>query len=114
MSHKLINDKVLYGLVTSPGENGTPLGKYGRMAMYHLRDTDPRRFTFLMMMGVLMGMMHGIDDEATEKVESITQNLLSRDPVPKTDDVLERARHLNAKRDIAEELVINEIVLVPR
>ena len=47
-------------------------------------------------------------------VEAINQNLLSHDPMPQTDDILEKTRHFNSKKCIAEELVIHEMVLVTR
>jgi hypothetical protein len=34
--------------------------------------------------------------------------------MPQTEDILERTRHLNKQRDIAEEIVIREMVLIPR
>ena len=58
MSQELMNIKELQALIASLGtEDGPdqPLGKYGRMAMRHLRETDPQRFTVLKMTGELTG-----------------------------------------------------------
>jgi len=91
-----------------------PLGKYGRMAMRHLQETNPLRFTLLKKQNGLMELMYKADEEATEKVEELYQKLLEKDPMPRTDDIMERTRHLTSKRDIAEETVINEMILIPR
>ena len=120
MNSELMNNKELQELLNSlqpenlTEDEGQPLGKYGRMAMKHLYESDPQRFSLLKMQGGLMNLMYRVDKEAAEKVEVIEQKLLEGDPMPKTDDILERTRHLNKHRDIAEEIVINEMVLIPR
>ena len=117
MNSELTDNKELQRLISSlgaAGEEGQPLGKYGRMAMEHLHSTDPQRFSLLKMQGGLTSLMQKVDEEAAEQVEMITQRLLAKDPTPQTDDILERARHLNKQRDIAEEIVIHEMVLIPR
>jgi hypothetical protein len=121
MSKELLENKGLQALLGSLKEGETmedgrdqPLGKYGRMAMRHLHDTDPQRFSLLKMTGELTDMMFRVDEEASEKVKVITQRLLSKDPLPQTDDILEKTRHFNSKRSIAEEFVISEMVLIPR
>ena len=117
MSRELMENKELQDLINSLGtedEADQPLGKYGRMAMRHLHETDPQRFSLLKMQGELMTLMYRVDEEATEQVWKISQRLLEKDPMPQTDDTLERTRHLNKHRDIAEEIVINELVLIPR
>lgn len=61
-----------------------------------------------------MEIMHRVQDEATEKIESLTQQMLQQDPMPQTEDILERTRHLNALKLMAEETVLQTIVLIPR
>ena len=117
MSRELMENKELQDLISSLGtedEADQPLGKYGRMAMRYLHETDPQRFSLLKMQGELMSLMYKVEDEAAEQVESITQKLLQSDPPPQTEDILVRTRHLNKQRDIAEEIVIREMVLIPR
>ena len=121
MSKELLDNRELQALLSSLQEGETmeddreqPLGKYGRMAMNYLYETNPQRFSLLKMTGELTDMMYRIDEEATDRVEVLIQRMLSTDPVPQTDDIFEKARHYNTKKCIAEELVINEIVLVSR
>ena len=92
----------------APGEIETqPIGRYGRMAMEYLHEIDPQRFSSLKMQGELTALMARVDEEARTKLLDITAKLLEQDPMPETDDTLERARHLNEKRGIAEEIVMN-------
>lgn len=121
MNQELINNKELQKLLGSLIEGETnedgrdqPLGKYGRMALDYLHDTNPQRLSVLKMTGELTDMMYKVDVEACDRVEAIIQKMLDRDPLPQTDDILEKTRHFNTKRSIAEELVINEMVLIPR
>jgi len=120
MNKEIINNKKLQDLLSSLHEGETmehenqPLGKYGRMAMNYLHETNPQRFSALKMQGELMPLMYRVDEEATEQVENISRKLLESEPMLKTDDILERARHLNKHKDIAEEVVIHEMVLIPR
>jgi hypothetical protein len=121
MSQELLDNKELQALLSSLQEGETledgrdyPLGKYGRIAMNYLHETNPQRFSCLMMTGELADMMYRVDEEATDRVEAIIQRLLAKDPLPQTDDILEKTRHFNTKRSIAEELVIGEMVLIPR
>jgi hypothetical protein len=117
MSQELLNNKELQDLIASLGkddEPDQPLGKYGRMAMRYLHETDPQRFMLLKMTGELLSMMYQVDEEASEKVEAITQKMLLRNLMPETDDILVKTRHFNSQRCVAEELVIHEMVLVAR
>ncbi|GIQ68364.1 TnpV protein [Xylanibacillus composti] len=91
-----------------------PLGKYGRMALNHLRNHYPHLFLTLHMQGDLMKKMSEIEQEALSKMEALTEQLLRLHPMPQTDDTLERTRHLNQIKETAEELILNDIVFKPR
>lgn len=116
MNMELMNNKELQAHLAAlnTDEPPQPLGKFGRMAIDYLHETDPQRFSSLKMQGVLISTMERVDEEAQTKLLDITKKLLEQDPVPKTDDILERTRHLNEKRGIAREIVLREIVLVRR
>ncbi|WP_342415452.1 TnpV protein [Paenibacillus sp. FSL R10-2782] len=91
-----------------------PLGKFGRLALNHLRNHHPQRFQILQMEGNLMTKIHQVEQEALERMEQLTDQLLLLQPLPQTDDTLERTRHLNQIKSTAEELVMNDIILKPR
>ena len=52
--------------------------------------------------------------EATEKIEALTQQMLQQEPLPQTEDIMERTRHLNSLKLMAEETVLQSVVLIPR
>ncbi|MDU2242909.1 MAG: TnpV protein [Paenibacillus sp.] len=91
-----------------------PLGKYGRMALNFLRNHHPQRFLILKMQGNLMEKMLQVEQEAHAKMEVLTKQLLRLHPMPQTEDILERTRHLNQIKSTTEELILNDIILKPR
>ena len=100
--------------ISNNSEADRPLGRYGRMALEYLKDNQPERYTILKMDGSLMEVMHRVQNEATEKIEALTQQMLQQEPMPQTQDILERTRHLNNLKLMAEETVLQTIVLIPR
>ncbi|NWL87807.1 TnpV protein [Paenibacillus sp. 79R4] len=97
-----------------PEADTKPLGRYGRMALNYLRNHHPQRFLILQMQGNLMKKMGEVEQEVLSKMESLTEQLLRLRPLPQTDDILERTRHLNQIKETAEELILNDIVFKPR
>ena len=95
-------------------EDDRPLGRYGRMKLSYLRDNYPDRYTALKIDGSLMETMHWIQREATEQIERLTQQMLMDTLMPVTDDILERTRHLNDLKSMAEETIFQAFVLVER
>ena len=91
--------------ISNSSEADQPLGRYGRMALEYLRENHPERFTTLKMDGSLMEIMHRVQDEA---------QMLQQEPLPQTEDIMERTRHLNSLKLMAEETVLQSVVLIPR
>lgn len=100
--------------ISNHAEDDRPLGRYGRMALTYLRDNHPDRYMILKMDGILMEMMHQVQQEATERIERLTHQMLIGNPMPVTDDILERTRHLNDLKLMAEESVLQAFVFVAR
>jgi uncharacterized protein YoaH (UPF0181 family) len=100
--------------ISNHAEDDRPLGRYGRMALTYLRDNHPDRYMILKMDGILMEMMHQVQQEATERIERLTHQMLIGNPMPVTDDILERTRHLNDLKIMAEEIVLQTVVFLAR
>ena len=100
--------------ISNHAEEDRPLGRYGRMALTYLRDNHPDRYMILKMDGMLMEMMHQVQQEATERIECLTHQMLIDNPMPMTDDILERTRHLNDLKLMAEEIVLQTVVFLAR
>lgn len=100
--------------VSNDPEDNQPLGRFGRMALAYLQAEQPQRFTTLKMDGTLMEKMHEVQRQAVEQIEKMTQQLLAENSMLDTEDTLERTRHRNSLRRQAEEIVLRELVLIPR
>lgn len=59
-------------------------------------------------------MISKVDEEAEGRKERLIQELLKAQPMPDTEDPLERAGHMNMLTATAEEIVLNELVLKVR
>nr|WP_242853037.1 TnpV protein [Pseudobacteroides cellulosolvens] len=96
--------------VSNDSNYDQPLGKYGRMAMEYLQEEKPQRYMILKMDGTLMEIMHKVQEEAVEKIENILQQMLMKDKMPNTEDIMEKTRHMNSLKAAAEEIVLKELV----
>lgn len=112
---ELLNNKELQAQIQALSENKemeeVQLGRFGRMAMDNLQENNRQRFMSLKMQGKLMRTMLEIENEAKAMMEKIQEKMLKEDPMPQTEDIMERTRHLNKIRAIAEEIVLRDIVL---
>jgi len=116
MSQELLNNKELQALIASLGDGETleyenrPLGKYGRMAMRHLHETNPQKFSLLKMTGRLMTEMYRIDEEATEMLYKIEDEYIKKHPLPNDNDFFAVVRARNTARSIAEKFVLHDLI----
>ena len=85
------------------------LGRYGRMALAYLRENHPERYAVLKMDGT-----NQVQRDALERMEHLTQQMFLDDPMPETEDLLERTRHWNNLRGMAEEIVLQTIIFLVR
>ena len=51
-----------------------------------------------------------VDEEAEAKKETLIQQLLEAQPMPETEDMLERAGHMEMITRQAEEIILHEVV----
>ena len=98
--------------ISNRAEDDCPLGRYGRMALSYLRENHSDCYTALKMNGSLMETMYQVQREATEQIERLTQQMLMDTLMPVTDDILERTRHLNDLKSMAEKTILQAFVLV--
>lgn len=91
-----------------------PLGKYGQMCLSYLKEEHPDRYAELVMAGELMPLMHKVNEEAHLQVEDLTDKLLKKQNYSDSSDTLVMFRRRNSFKAIAEEVVLQEFVLIPR
>ena len=91
------------------------LGKYGRARLRYLKDYKKGLYIELLMTGKLTEHLKEIDLNSEQKVHNIIQDLAKKDGIPVYfDDTkieqLEWVKCMNNYKNIAEEIVNNELI----
>ncbi|QNK42195.1 TnpV protein [Caproicibacter fermentans] len=92
----------------------TPVGKFGRLWKEYMTENHPHRLSELVAQSKINETISKVDGEAESRKERLIQELLKAQPMPDTEDPLERAGHMNMITATAEEIVLNELVLKVR
>ncbi len=88
------------------------IGPYGRMAIAHMEENHQDRLNELKSNNEFNSTFSNLDDKIHMKIWEVVDELKIKNPIPKTEDILERTRHLNNLKSVAEEITINDMVLV--
>ncbi|QOX64419.1 TnpV protein [Anoxybacterium hadale] len=92
----------------------TPVGGFGSLWKNYMLENHPHRMSELVAQGKINEVILKVDEEAENRKERLIQELLTAQPMPDTEDTLERAGHMSMITSTAEEIVISELVLRPR
>ena len=101
--------------VTLPEQTDYQIGKYGRMHLDYIKQHRRGRYTTLLTEGKLNARLHEIDLEANEMLETIIPRLAIErriDEDLKARDMLRWVAEMNNIKASAEEIVLQEVVLV--
>ncbi|WP_375296244.1 TnpV protein [Bacillus cereus] len=90
--------------------NNNQLGKYGMMAVNHLKKKNYQEYFMKHISGQLMTYGHKVEEQAWNLHEKLTAELLEKNPIPNTENVLERTKHRNQIKMQVEELVKNQLI----
>ena len=101
--------------VNIPEQTDYQIGKYGGMHLDYIKQHRRGRYTTLLTEGKLNVRLHEIDLEANEMLESIIAHLAAErniDENLKARDMLRWVAEMNNIKASAEEIVMQEVVLV--
>ena len=101
--------------IALPEQTNYQIGKYGRMHLDYIKQHRRGRYTTLLTEGKLNARLHEIDVEANEMLNSIISRLATErgiDENLKARDMLRWAAEMNNIKASAEEIVLQEVVLV--
>ena len=90
-------------------------GKYGIMRKQFLKEHRSTRYQYLVLTGKLTEHLNQVDKEAREKVEMLVEQMAEQWGVTeelKMQDQMEWVRRMNNIKNVAEEMVISEIVYI--
>ena len=101
--------------INIPEQTDYQIGKYGRMHLDYIKQYRRGRYTTLLTEGKLNAQLHEIDLEANKVLESIIPRLAIErgiDENLKARDMLRWVAEMNNIKASAEEIVMQEVVLV--
>ena len=117
LSYRQAEDGLLYPeLQISENEktDQMPVGRFGNLWKNFMLENHPHRLSELVAQGKINELILKVDEEAESRKERLIQELLTAQPMPDTEDTMERAAHMGMITDTAEEIVIGELILQPR
>ena len=87
------------------------LGKYGRMRRVFLQEHKSMLFDELVLTEQLFPHLYEVQETAKARVERIMEGLLEKNPAPeKEKDAMAWVRHMNGLKEMAEEVVVRELI----
>ena len=101
--------------IALPEQTNYQIGKYGRMYLDYIKNHRRGRHTTLLTEGKLNARLHEIDLEAKTMLENIISRFATERGVDenlKTRDMLRWVAEMNNIKASAEEIVLQEVVLV--
>ena len=110
-------DGMMYPEITvseNPQTDRMPVGRFGNRWKAYMMEKHPHRLSELVAQGRINEMNLQADQEAEQRKEELIQELLAVHPMPETEDTMERAGHMNRITKEAEEIVMEEVVLIAR
>lgn len=96
--------------IREQGYDLRPTGMFGRRWKDYMKSKHPQRLSELIALGQINELIAKVDKEAEAKKETLIQQLLEVQPMPKTEDMLERAGHMEMITRQAEEIILHEVV----
>ena len=98
-----------------PEQTNYQIGKYGQFYLDYIKNHRRGRYTTLLTEGKLNALLHEIDIEANEMLDSIISRLATErgiDENLKSRDMLRWVAEMNNIKASAEKIVLREVVLV--
>ena len=88
-------------------------GKCGMMRKTYLKEHRPAMYSMYMLEDRLTEHLNAVDDEAQERMNILVRQMMERQGITeemKARDQMEWVRAVNGIRNVAEEIVLNELI----
>ena len=105
-------DGIYYPNLVSTDEE-THYGKYGMMRKTYLKEHRPAMYSLYMLEDRLTEHLNAVDDETQEKMDILVSQMMERQGITeelKACDQMEWVRAVNGIRNMAEEIVLKELI----
>ena len=111
-TYTLGTDGIYYPNLVSTDEE-LHYGKYGMMRKTYLKEYRPAMYSLYMLEDRLTEHLNTVDDEAQERMDILVRQMMDRQGITeelKVRDQMEWVRAVNGIRNMAEEIVLNELI----
>ena len=111
-TYTLGTDGIYYPNLVSTDEE-PHYGKYGMMRKTYLKEHRPAMYSLYMLKGRLIEHLNTVDDEAQERMNILVRQMLEKQGITeemKVRDQMEWVRAVNNIRNVAEEIVLKELI----
>ena len=105
-------DGIYYPNLVSTDEEAH-YGKYGMLRKPYLKEHRPAMYSLYMLEDRLTEHLNTVDDEAQERMYILVRQMMDRQGITeelKVRDQMEWVRAVNGIRNMAEEIVLNELI----
>ena len=113
-TYTLGTDGIYYPNLVSTDEE-PHYGKYGMMRKVYLKEHRPAMYSLYMLEDRLVEHLNLVDDEAQERMNILVRQMLEKQGITeemKVRDQMEWVRAVNNIRNVAEEIVLKELVYI--
>ena len=90
-------------------------GKYGMMRKTYLKEHRPAMYSLYMWEDRLVEHLNAVDDEAQERMDILVRQMMEKQAITeelRAYDQMEWVRAVNGIRNMAEEIVLNELIYI--
>lgn len=90
-------------------------GKYGMMRKMYLKEHRPAMYSLYMLEDRLVEHLNLVDDETQERMDILVRQMMEKEGITeemKARDQMELVRAVNNIRNVAEEIVLKELVYI--
>ena len=111
-TYTLVTDGIYYPNLVSTDEE-PHYGKYGMMRKVYLKEHRPAMYSLYMLEDRLVEHLNLVDDEAQERMNILVRQMLEKQGITeemKVRDQMEWVRAVNNIRNVAEEIVLKELI----
>ena len=95
-------------------EDSQPIGMWGRKYLRYIKQHRPVLHTTLLLCGKLNNYLAEIDNRATEMFDQLVKQLAEKEGITeqlKEQDQMEWVHRMNNVRNVAEEIIMSELIL---
>ena len=110
-----VGDYYVPNLIFQGKKSARCFGRYGRLRLKYLKENHKDRYTILLMNDELTKHLESIDNEAKMMVKKLIRKMCINENITeklKGNDQMEWVKKMNQFKNIAEEIVMKELIFV--